>query len=216
MRDAFGKPGYRDIVADPGFNMIPFTTPLRDVMQQLLGPDGFCYPVKLPRVVYPASLVPRQPGGFVHKDYKSVQDMFTCWVPLIDVPRSLGGLAVWPGSQHWSRVQPHPLRTLEPGWRTTDYAVGDVLIFHCLTTHAALPNRESRLRMSAEYRWQLADQPVPRRLVIGPMGNEIGSRLFARTKWWHPVPPNLHLFEDNQEDGPLLPAPPSRFVSFTN
>src|SRR6202023_4224392 len=104
------------ILADPGFNRIPFTSPLADLMGQILGPNGFCYPLKLPRLVYPAALVPRQPGNVVHKDYGSVQDMFTCWVPLGEVPRTLGGLAVEPGSQHSSQVRYQVLDRLEPGW----------------------------------------------------------------------------------------------------
>ena len=217
MRDAFGDRGYMRIFSDPGFNSLPFTTPMADLMAQILGPDGFCYPLKLPRVVYPAALVPHQPGNFVHQDYNAVQDMFTCWTPLGDVPRSLGGLALKPGSQQTSRVRHRPLDQLEPGWVTSDYQAGDVLVFHCLTTHAALPNREGRMRFSAEYRWQLADQPAPRRLVIGPRGQEIGSRMFAGTRWWRPVPRGLKLFDDGGVDAPaVLPAPPSRFVAFSN
>jgi hypothetical protein len=217
MRDALRDPGYRRLLAEPDFNRIPFTGPLADLMARILGPAGFCYPFKLARVVYPASVVPRPPGTFVHKDYGAVQDMFTCWVPLGDVPRTLGGLAIRPGSQHTTVVRPRPLTGLERGWVTTDYEAGDVLVFHCLTTHGALPNREDRMRFSAEYRWQLADQPAPRRLVIGPQGREIGQRLFARTSWWRPVAPGLTLFEGGGVDSAaVLPAPPSRFVSFTH
>jgi Phytanoyl-CoA dioxygenase (PhyH) len=216
MRDAFSDPGYRRIIADPTFNAIPFTSPLAGLMAQILGPQGFCYPLKIPRVVYPIGLVPRQPGNFVHKDYGSVQDMFTCWVPLGDVPRTLGGLAVLPGSQHSPTVRHRPLTRLERGWATTDYEAGDVLVFHCLTTHAALPNRERRMRFSAEFRWQLADQPAPRRMVIGPNGREIGSMLFGRTQWWRAVPKGLTLTEaGGLDEGPVLPVPPSRFVSLT-
>ena len=173
--------------------------------------------MKLPRIVYPTSMVPRQPGNIVHKDYQTVQDMFTCWVPLGDVPRTLGGLAVNREARPPAGCSYRPLNNLEPGWVTTDYQAGDVLVFHCLTTHAALPNREARMRFSAEYRWQLSDQPAPRRMVIGPRGHEIGSRLFSRTNWWRPLP-GLTLFDDDGGRGrsPSLPAPPSRFVSFTN
>jgi hypothetical protein len=218
MRDAFGDPGYGRILADPGFNAIPFTSRMADLMAQILGPAGFCYPLKLPRIVYPTTVVPRQPGNVVHKDYQAVQDMFTCWVPLGEVSRSLGGLALRPGSHISSEVHHRPLRTLEPGWRTVDYEPGDVLVFHCLTTHAALPNHEDRMRFSAEYRWQLSDQAAPRRVVIGPNGHEIGSRLFARSPWWHSVLPGLDLFDDGSDAGAdgaqrmRLPIPPSRFV----
>ena len=141
MRDAFGDPGYRAILGDEGFNRIPFDAALSGLMGRILGPGGFCYPLRLPRVVYPVDCAPRQPGNVVHKDYGSVQDMFTCWVPLGRVPRTLGGLALEPGSQHSSRVRYRPLDRLERGWVTTDYEPGDVLVFHCLTTHGALPNR---------------------------------------------------------------------------
>jgi hypothetical protein len=214
MRDAFGDVGYRRILAAPAFNELAFSPALTDLMAQILGPMGFCYPLKIPRVVYPVDLVPRQPGNFVHKDYGAVQDMFTCWVPLGDVPRTLGGLAVRPGSHHSASVRARPLHRLERGWVTTDYAAGDVLVFHCMTTHAALPNREGRLRFSGEYRWQLADQPAPRRMVIGPNGHEIGSRIFGRTDWWHSVSGGLTLMDGGGiEDGPVLPVGPSRFVA---
>jgi hypothetical protein len=216
MRDAFTDRGYQRVLFDPDFNRIPFDSPLTDVMGQILGPAGVCYPLKLPRIVYPSRLVPRQPGGFVHKDYRSVQDMFTSWVPLGAVPASLGGLAVLPGSQRSSTVAPRPLERLERGWRTTDYEPGDVLVFHCMTTHAALPNREQRMRFSAEYRWQLADQPAPRRMVLAPQGQELGSRAFGHTRWWRPVLPRLTLFDDGGGDAaPRLPAPPSRYVTTT-
>jgi hypothetical protein len=214
MLDALGDPGYRRILTDPGFNMIPFVSPMAELMAQILGPAGICYPMKLPRLVYPVSAVPHQPGNFIHKDYRAVQDMFTCWVPLGDVPRTLGGLAVLPGSQHSATVRIRPLNRLERGWLTTDYEAGDVLVFHCLTSHAALPNHEQRMRFSAEYRWQLADQPAPRRVVIGPHGQEIGSRLFSRTDWWRSVMPWLTVFDDGGDGaGPALPVAPSRFVS---
>jgi hypothetical protein len=218
MRDAFGDPGYGRILADPGFNAIPFTSPLADLMAQILGPAGFCYPLKLPRIVYPVTVAPHQPGNVVHKDYQSVQDMFTCWVPLGPVPQSLGGLALRPGSQLSPPERYRPLRHLEPGWCSTDYEPGDVLVFHCLTTHAALPNREARLRFSAEYRWQLSDQPAPRRMAIGLNGHEIGSRLFGRADWWHSVLPGLALFDDggDRRDRMRLPVPPSRFVPYGN
>ena len=220
MRDAFSDPGYREILLHPGFNAIPYDSPLAWLMRQIMGPEGFCYPLKVPRVVYPASMVPRHPGNVVHKDFGSVQDMLTSWIPLQSVPTRLGGLALQPGSQTSARVRHRPLERLERGWRTTDYEPGDVLIFHCMTTHAALPNREERLRISAEYRWQLADLPAPRRMVLGPLGHEMGSRMFQSTDWWRPVPEGLHLFDDRSQQGmtrwhrPRASIAPSRFVDF--
>ncbi len=220
MRDALSDPGYREILLDPGFNAIPYDSPLAWLMRQIMGPEGFCYPLKVPRVVYPASMVPHHPGNVVHKDFGSVQDMLTCWIPLQSIPTRLGGLALQPGSQTTARLRHRPLERLERGWRTTDYEPGDVLIFHCMTTHAALPNRAERLRISAEYRWQMADLPAPRRMVLGPRGQEMGSRMFRGTDWWRPVPEGLDLFDDHPQQGiarrhrPGTGIAPSRFVDF--
>lgn len=220
VRDAFRDRGYRRVVVNEGFNRLPYLPPFNDVMRQIMGPNAFCYPLKLARVVYPTTFVPQQPGGIVHKDYSAVQDMFTTWVPLVDIPSSLGGLAVRAGSQRHAGFVPRPMDGREPGWATTDYRPGDVLVFHCLTTHAALPNHGDRLRLSAEYRWQLTDDPVPERMVRGRRGREIGARLFGRKPWWHPVPANLQyrtggLDLRERQDRRQWPPAPSRFVTFT-
>jgi Phytanoyl-CoA dioxygenase (PhyH) len=132
------------------------------------------------------------------------------------VPRTLGGLAVLPGSQHSATVRNRPLTRLERGWATTDYEAGDVLVFHCLTTHAALPNREQRMRFSAEFRWQLADKPAPRRMVIVRTavssvpccsGERSCGGLCRKAS---PGPKGAV-----PDEGPLLPVPPSHFVSLT-
>ena len=219
MRDAIGDPAYREVATLEGFNQIPFLAPLEQLMHQIMGPSGFCYPRKVPRIVYPRSMVPHQPGATVHKDFTGVQDMFTCWVPLIDVPASLGGLAVLPGSQRWARFRPRTIERNEPSWVTTDYQPGDALIFHCLTTHAALPNDGAHLRLSAEYRWQLAEKAAPRFMVQGADGREFLSRRFRRTSWWHPVPDGLHLVDvdprpEARRAGRRSIPEPSRFVDF--
>ena len=65
-----------------------------------------------------------------------------------------------------------------------------MLVFHCLTSHAALPNRGESLRVSGDFRWQRADQVAPAQLVLAPAGppRELFSRLLAREPWWEPVP----------------------------
>ena len=72
---------------------------------------------------------------------------------------------------------------------------GDVIIFHCLTPHAALPNTGSSLRISGDFRWQHPDQPAPAELILGPQRRppELFSRLFSRDRWWEPVPAGLTL-----------------------
>jgi hypothetical protein len=131
----------------------------------------------------------------------------------MDIPVRLGGLAVQPGG-HLRRLQrPRLLDGGEPGWATTGYRPGDVIVFHCLTPHAALPNAGGRLRISGDFRWQLPDQAVPAELILGPNGRqrELFSRMFSRQRWWEPVPAGLALYPRNQLI--TVPPGPSRLIT---
>jgi ectoine hydroxylase-related dioxygenase (phytanoyl-CoA dioxygenase family) len=72
----------------------------------------------------------------------------------MEIPVRIGGLAVQPGGHLGPPRPPRPPRPLgqaEPGWATTSYEPGDVILFHCLTPHAALPNSGSALRISGDF-----------------------------------------------------------------
>ncbi|HEY3953860.1 MAG TPA: phytanoyl-CoA dioxygenase family protein [Streptosporangiaceae bacterium] len=211
--DALADPAFRAALAGLDFNRIPYLPALRTLVRRVLGDAAFSYPAKVLRAVYPEQPGQRPRGRYVHYDYAvaGVQDMLTSWVPLIDIPAQLGGLAVQPGG-HLGRLQPPRLLSRkEPGWASTGYRLGDVIIFHSLTPHAALPNDARTLRLSGDFRWQLPDQPVPAELVLAPGGRtwEMFSRLFRFRRWWEPVPGGLALCPKSQ----LLAAPPgpSRF-----
>jgi hypothetical protein len=222
VREALADPAFRAAITSPGLNQIPYLPPLRDLVQQLLGPQAFSYPAKVLRAVHPEDQLAGRPlGRYVHYDYavSGVQDMLTSWVPLMDVPVRLGGLAVRPGGHLAAPVPPQVLSQREAGWATTGYHPGDVIVFHCLTPHAALPNTDTELRLSADFRWQRADQPAPAELVLGPAGRprwagtgappELFSRLFRREPWWEPVPAGLTLYPRAQLAA--VPPGPSRY-----
>ena len=179
------------------FNALPYLAPLRATVRRILGPAAFSYPVKVLRAVAPESLSDRTTGRYMHCDYRGagVQDMLTTWIPLADVPVELGGLAVRPGGHRERPRSPQVLSGRERGWATTDYRPGDVIIFHCLTPHAALPNAGRRLRLSGDFRWQQPDRPAPSEMILGPAGRtpELFSRLLRREPWWEPVPAGLQL-----------------------
>ncbi|HEX4094677.1 MAG TPA: phytanoyl-CoA dioxygenase family protein [Trebonia sp.] len=195
--EALADPAYRAAVTSLPFNALPYLPPLRATLRRILGQKAFSYPVKVLRAVAPESGPERTSGRYIHCDYQGagVQDMLTSWLPLADVPAELGGLAVRPGGHREPPRLPRLLEAAERGWASTDYRPGDVIIFHCLTPHAALPNAGRRLRLSADFRWQQPSQPVPSEMVLGPLARppELFSRLLRRQPWWEPVPGGLDL-----------------------
>jgi hypothetical protein len=213
--DGLSDPAFRAALTCAQFNQVPYLAPLRATVRRILGAAAFSYPVKVLRAVYPERPGPRARGRYVHYDYAvgGGQDMLTSWLPLMEIPVRLGGLAVQPGGHHWPPQPPRPLRGSEPGWATTSYQPGDVLIFHCLTPHAALPNTGPVLRISGDFRWQTPDHPAPSELVLGPAGRgwEVFSRLFHDQPWWEPVPAGLALRP--RAELAARPPGPSRFIA---
>ena len=213
--DGLSDPAFRAALTCAEFNQVPYLAPLRATVRRILGAAAFSYPVKVLRAVYPERPGPRARGRYIHYDYAvgGGQDMLTSWLPLMEIPVRLGGLAVQPGGQHWPPQPPRPLGVSEPGWATTSYQPGDVLIFHCLTPHAALPNTGPALRISGDFRWQLPGHPAPSELILGPAGRgwEVFSRLFHDQPWWKPVPAGLDLHP--RAELAAKPPGPSRFFA---
>ncbi|MBM3265530.1 MAG: phytanoyl-CoA dioxygenase family protein [candidate division Zixibacteria bacterium] len=55
---------------------------------------------------------------------------------------------------------------LQDEWVSTDYEIGDSLIFHSLTVHQALPNvTEDRLRVSLDNRYQAVAEPIAEHML---------------------------------------------------
>jgi hypothetical protein len=219
--DALSDPAFRAALTCAEFNQIPYLRPLRQTARRVLGDQAFSYPVKVLRAVYPERPGARPRGRYIHYDYGvgGGQDMLTSWLPLMDIPVRLGGLAVQPGGQHWPPRRPLPLSGSESGWATTDYRPGDVLLFHCLTPHAALPNEGSMLRISGDFRWQLPDRPAPEEMILGPLAarnrpgqpTELFRRMFSRQRWWEPIPAGLTLRP--RAELAAIPPGPSRFFA---
>lgn len=80
---------------------------------------------------------------------------------------------VWNG---WLAQNPVTLRNNLGGrWLTTEYSMGDVLIFSVHLVHASLDNQSTRFRLSTDARYQRADQPIDDRFIgEGPFGH-VGS-----------------------------------------
>ena len=109
-----------------------------------------------------------------HQDYLHIQgaeQTWTCWVPLGDIPQSLGGLAMLKGSHQSGLlgVTNAPgaggLETILCGldyeWQGCDFTAGDILTFHSHTVHKSLPNQHPDLiRLSCDFRYQPIHEPI--------------------------------------------------------
>lgn len=203
---------YRRAALSAALHRVPFFDGLQDLVECILGEPAFPYPSKVLRATPPAAWT-TESGRYTHHDfaYWGVDDMLTTWIPLVNVPKLMGGLALLPGSH---RQSPQPLRRLgpdEPGWATTDYGLGDVVLFHCLTGHAALPNLSGGLRLSGDFRWQATTTPVRREFVYGRRGGakELFTKSFSDAPWWRSVPGGLTYVD--VADGTIRRPGASRF-----
>ena len=148
------------------------------MMQQVIGGPVLPHPQKIARLWFPQYAEHTTP---IHQDFVHFQgtyQTYTCWTPVGDCPRELGGLAVLPGSHRIDAVHDHHFslgagslaivpEQLKGQWVTTDYEIGDTLIFGSLMVHQALPNRTAdRLRISLDNRYQRLDQPIAAHMLL--------------------------------------------------
>ena len=62
-------------------------------------------------------------------------------------------------------------------WMTTDFQMGDLLMFSIFTVHASLDNRSDRVRLSSDSRYQLASETAdPRWIGANPAGHGAASK----------------------------------------
>ena len=154
-----------------------------DMMEKVIGGTVLPHPQKIIRMWFPRYSEHTTP---VHQDFvhfQGVFDTFTCWTPIGDCPIELGGLAVLPGSHKINYVRDHHFSLgagslaidsdeLTGEWVSTNYEIGDTLLFHSLTVHKALPNQsEDRLRVSLDNRYQSVDQPIAQHMLTPHLSN---------------------------------------------
>jgi Phytanoyl-CoA dioxygenase (PhyH) len=160
---------YGEVISLQSYNELAHAAPIVDLVQLLLQADDVIpRPAKRSHLIFPQDKAGATPP---HQDFpheQGTEDAYTSWIPLGDCARELGGLAVWPGSRGRGVIR-HGFvpgvgglgirtdRIADVTWLSTDYRIGDVLLFHSLTVHGALPNRTlDELRISADFRYQRA------------------------------------------------------------
>ncbi len=159
------------------FHALAHEPPVMQLMRGLLGDTAFPHPLSIARLVFPESQEWSTPP---HQDYvnnQGTEKLYACWIPLSDCPLSLGSISVLRGS-HRLGLQPveyalgagHRQTSLSPqarsmDWVASDFKLGDVIAFHSLTIHRALPNDTDRMRLSVDFRYQAEGEDTTERCL---------------------------------------------------
>lgn len=166
--------GYQEVQRLQSFHELAHDPALMALMRTVLGDSAFPHPLKIARLAFPDHYEASTPP---HQDFPNNQgtpELTAAWIPVSDVPSELGGLAILRGSHRWGvlplaghigagnrcAVVP-PDMAEECRWVTTEFAMGDVLLFPSTTVHASLHNAsEFYLRLSVDFRYQLEGQAL--------------------------------------------------------
>lgn len=178
---------YHQVYRLQSFHAIAHRQELLSLVERIRDCPMLPQPQKVARLWFPNFTDHTTPThqDFVH--FQGTWDNLTCWTPVGNCPQELGGLAVLHGSHKVNRVLDHHFSlgagslNLNPDdysevngeWLTTDFEMGDTLVFPALTIHKALPNlTEDRLRISLDNRYQRVSDPVAEHM-LGPHLNSI-------------------------------------------
>ena len=172
---------YHEVYRNQLFHESAHRPEMIDTVSAITGCPMMPQPQKVARLWFPRYTAHTPP---IHQDFVHFQgchDNLTCWSPVGDCPRELGGLAVLRGSHKVERVLEHHFSLgagslhvdpamhteLNDNWLTTDYQAGDALIFPFLTIHKALPNlTKDRLRVSLDNRYQRVGDPIAEHMLM--------------------------------------------------
>lgn len=158
-----------------------------DMCDKLFGEKTLVHPRNIGRIMFPENTKYTTPA---HQDYihiRGTEETYTAWIPLGPCPIELGGLSVLSGSNRNGiypvkpafgagglGIDTAPLEADGCYWVSGDYEIGDALFFHSHAVHKALPNQTNdRIRLSVDYRYQGASQPVTEGSLL-PHFNRMG------------------------------------------
>ncbi|PRO65705.1 phytanoyl-CoA dioxygenase family protein [Alkalicoccus urumqiensis] len=152
---------------------------------RLFGEEAVALAYKWPRAV--------PPGGSTGAHYDNVymgrgtEKLYTMWQPLGDISYKDGPLAISLGSHKLEKLKQtygrmdvdidhvetgwfthEPLEMVDrfhTQWATTEFQMGDVLLFGMYTMHSSFNNESPRFRISADTRFQPASEPMDERWI---------------------------------------------------
>jgi hypothetical protein len=142
-----------------------------DLMERVTGTEAFVYPMKMARISTPGRIGYETPPHQDAHSHHAGPTMAGFWVALHDVTEAMGRVKVLPRS-HMRGVRPVfstrgvggvqcEIYPDETTWHVSNFAAGDVLIFHSCTVHKAEPNTTAdTVRMSIDTRFCDHGAPV--------------------------------------------------------
>jgi ectoine hydroxylase-related dioxygenase (phytanoyl-CoA dioxygenase family) len=162
---------YNEVMRLESFHALAHQRALLGMFDTLFREATLVHARNIARIVYPNNTLHTTPA---HQDYVHIQgttDTWTAWIPLGDCPRELGSLAVLRGSHRQGVYAAEAAygagglgidtKSLPFEWVTTNFQVGDVVVFNSLAVHKALQNLSpNRIRLSADFRYQPESHPV--------------------------------------------------------
>jgi len=162
---------YYEVQKLESFHALAHHPKMTALFKMLFDEKPFVHPRNIGRIMLPHQSQKVTPS---HQDYLHIQgaeNTWTCWIPIGDLPKALGGLAVLKGSHEAGLlgVTHAPgagglesiLCGLDYEWQSADYAAGDILTFHSHTVHKSTANLlPNHIRLSCDYRYQPSSSPI--------------------------------------------------------
>ena len=176
--------GAKAVTHTPEFLSVVESPEIMGFFDQFLGGPSLTFDYKWLRAVGPGDST----GAHYDVVYmgRGTRNLYTTWTPLGDVPYHMGPLVLLVGSHRFDKVKQtygemdvdrdlvtghftdDPVELIDRyggQWQTTEFKMGDVLIFGMYTMHASIANSSNSFRISADTRYQLASEPVDERWI---------------------------------------------------
>jgi ectoine hydroxylase-related dioxygenase (phytanoyl-CoA dioxygenase family) len=179
---------------------LAYSPKLQSLMSLIIGVEPFAHFRKMIRLSYPFEMNPKDLTP-PHQDIFYVRgevDTFTCWIPLGNYPRGLGGLQVAECS-HMNGIYSSSandegrfgcqLADIDESmfnWKQADYQLGDLLLFHSLTLHAAAPNFGDEFRISLDCRFSSTKGVINEDQLLPPYYPKVRAWEELTKQWKNP------------------------------
>jgi ectoine hydroxylase-related dioxygenase (phytanoyl-CoA dioxygenase family) len=168
---------YNDVQRLERFHRLPHHPRLVSLYRTLFDKEVLVHARHIGRMITAhKSVFPTPP----HQDFPLIQgtsNTWTCWFPIGDCARELGGLTVLKGSHRYGYlpIQPAkgaggiavPLCAYDKDWVEGDFEAGDILTFSSYTIHRALRCQlREQIRLSLDVRYQSIDEPIEAKSLL--------------------------------------------------